>query len=46
MNDGAIQGMEKFEMEKATHLYTRMKLLWVVIPDGAKQYEAGISRKH
>ena len=39
---GVIEGMEGFEWEKATHLYTRSKLSWVVIPASAKQYEAEI----
>jgi hypothetical protein len=41
---GVIQGMEGFDWEKATHLYTRSKLSWIRIPEGAEQYEAEIPR--
>ena len=41
---GVIQGMEEFDWDKATHLYTRSKLAWVVIPEGAEQYKAEIPR--
>jgi hypothetical protein len=34
-------GMEEFKLEE-THLYIRTKLLWVVIEDGAEQYETEI----
>jgi hypothetical protein len=36
---GVYEGMEKLEWEKATHVFTRTKLAWVVIPDTAEQYE-------
>jgi hypothetical protein len=42
---GAIQGMEALDWSKATHVFTRSKLPWVVIPKEAKQYEAEIPRK-
>lgn len=41
---GVYEGMEKLEWEKATHLYTRTKLPWVVIPETAEQYQAEIPR--
>jgi hypothetical protein len=36
---GLIQGTENLEWEKATHLFTRTKLPWVIIPAGAEQYK-------
>jgi len=41
---GVILGMEGLEWEGATHLFTRSKVGWVRIPEGAEQYEAGIPR--
>jgi hypothetical protein len=38
---GLIEGVEKMEWEKATHLFTRTKLPWVMIPLEAEQYVAG-----
>ena len=40
---GVIEGMENFEWEKATHLFTRSKLPWVVIPETAEQYETEVT---
>jgi hypothetical protein len=37
---GLIEGTEKLDWDKATHMYTRSKLPWVIIPPGAEQYEA------
>ena len=39
---GVIRGTENFEWEKATHLFTRTKLPWIIIPAEAEQYEADI----
>ena len=41
---GTIEGTEKLDWSKAVHLYTRTKLPWVVIPEGAQQYEAEMPR--
>ena len=39
---GVIEGMERFNWAKVTHLYTRSKLPWVIIPPEAEQYELEI----
>jgi hypothetical protein len=41
---GAIEGTERLDWEGATHVYTRSKLGWVVIPEKAKRYLAGVPR--
>jgi hypothetical protein len=41
---GAIEGMEKLDWGKATHVFTRSKLPWVVIPEGAKAYESEVKK--
>lgn len=40
-----LEGMEKFDWLTATHLYTRSRLPWVIIPREAEQYEAESPRK-
>ena len=36
---GAIEGCEKLDWGGATHVFTRSKLPWVVIPEGVKVFE-------
>jgi hypothetical protein len=41
---GAIDGTEKLDWGTATHVFTRSKLPWVVIPEGAEAYEAEVKK--
>ena len=41
---GAIEGDQELEWGGATHVYTRSKMPWVIIPEGAKAYEGEIKK--
>ena len=41
---GIIVGTEELDWGSATHVYTRSKMAWVVIPPGAKQYEGEVKK--
>jgi hypothetical protein len=38
---GLIEGTENLDWGSAMHCFTRSKLPWVVIPEGAKSFEGG-----